>query len=222
MKKNLILISLLFLTTTISLFAQNIELPTEYIRNTLNGDINLPANVEGSPYIDEEFKIGKVTVDTKSFSTPLRYNGYLDLFEIKTVQNEVIALLRRPDLSIQLDDTEYKLTSYIDDNGNRRYGYLKFLYSGDISFLKKEGVIKKDAVKAPNSYSKDKPARLEPIEEYFIKKEGLIAEEVRLKRKDILRIINNKEVTNFVKKNNLKLKKESEIIQTLRFFNTIN
>ncbi|MGI0108309.1 hypothetical protein [Salinimicrobium sp. WS361] len=216
------LVLCLFITPSLLITAQNINLPTEYIRSTISGEKTLPANVQGSQYPTEEFQQGTVNILDKSFTTLVRYNALSDAFEIKDPTGEITTLLRRPDITVELNGSDYEIEYFIDDNGIRRQGYFQKLNDGDAVFLKRRGVIKQDAVRATNSYGRDKPASLDHYEKYFLKKGDTPAEEVRLKRKDILRQLNNEEVEQFVKKHKFKLKNESEVIQTLEFYNSLN
>ncbi|WZL87898.1 hypothetical protein VS868_09775 [Salinimicrobium sp. 3283s] len=216
------LVLCLFIAPSLLLTAQNINLPTEYIRNTIGGEKTLPVNIQGSPYPTEEFQHGTVNILDKSFTTLVRYNALSDAFEIKDPTGEITTLLRRPDITVELNGSDYEIEYFIDDDGNRRQGYFQKFNDGDAVFLKRRGVIKQDAVKATSSYGRDKPASLDHYEKYFLKNGDSPAEEVRLKRKDILRQLNNEEVEQFVKKHKFKLKKESEVIQTLEYYNSLN
>ena len=214
-------ISMLFFSTGTILTAQNIELPTDYVRNSLSSNNNISERFEGSPYPEESFQNGTIEIGDKEFESLVRYNGLTDAFEIKNQAGEIITLLRRPDISIDINDLTYEIIDYKDENNNRRQGYFQILNDGNILLLKKQGVNKIDAVKAANSYGRDRPARLEQYEEYFIKVKDSPAKEVRLKKKNILKEIDNKEVKSFVKKNKLKLKDEAEVIQTLEFADSL-
>jgi len=205
-------------------FAQNIELPTEYLNNSTLGGVNsgLPANVQGSPYANEEFVIGKVFVnDDKPYNGILRYNAYQDGIEMKT-ENGIITLLKRDYLSAQIADKLYLIENYIK-NGAVRKTYFVELSKGKARLLLKQGKKFVEERLATSSYSKDKPPKFEDENSYYIITEGNAALEIRLRAKDVINALpdNKKELTAFVKKNKLKLKTEAEVIQLLEYYNSL-
>ena len=85
--------------------------------------------------------------------------------------------------------------------------------------LLKEDVTLTAAQKATSTYSADKPASLDLDSQYFLKLNDNAAQEIRLKRKDILRAIDSKKLEEYVSENKFKLKKEHEVIQALNYIN---
>ena len=119
-RKNLMLILALGASYA---YGQNIDLPTEYINNTTLGGVNnLPDNVEGSPYVNEEFVLGKVYAEGQDpYNGLLRYNAYQDGIEMKTAKG-IITLLKREYLSAEIGGDLYRIENY-DNNGAIRKAY---------------------------------------------------------------------------------------------------
>lgn len=218
MKKIMLSFQLLF---AFALSAQNLDLPTDYIRNTLDGKNDTQLNVVGSPYQNENFQRGTVTIADKSFQTYIRYNGLKDVFEIKNEIGEVSALIRRPDIKITLDGKLHKIENYTDDNDMSKQRYFVVLTEGETKLLKNEGVEFKDAQPASSSYSQSKPASLVPYEKYYIKKGDEKAVEVSLRKKSILKAIDDERLSDYVKKKKLKLKEEEEVMQALTYYDSL-
>ncbi len=218
MKK--ILLSSLFLSA-FAMSAQNLDLPTDYIRNTLDGKNDSQLNVVGSPYLNENFQKGIVTIADKSFDSYIRYNGLKDIFEIQNQIGEISALMRRPDIKITLDGKLHKIENYLDENDMAKQRYFIILNEGETLFLKNEGIEFKDAEKASSSYSQSKPASLVPFEKYYIKKGDTQAIEVRLRKNSVLHAIDDERAENYVKENKLKLKNEEEVIQLVNYYNSL-
>lgn len=218
--KKIILVSAVALLS-LGLNAQNIDLPTDYIRNTLDGKNERQQNVIGSPYQNENFKPGTVTIADKSFNTYIRYNGLNDVFEIKNQAGEINALVRRPDIKITFDGKLHKIESYIDGNDMSKQRYFAVLADGETKLLKNEGIEYKEAEQASSSYSQSKPASLVPYVKYYMKKGNEKAVEVSLRKKSVLKLINDKRAEDYVKKNKLKLKKEEEVVEVLNYYNTL-
>ncbi len=200
--------------------AQNLDLPTEYVRNTLEGNNAVPENVAGTPYLNDDFQKGQISINGKSFSAYLRYNGLKDEFEIKSPNGEITALLRRPNIDITLQGATYSILPYIDDNGIKKQIYFKHLNEGSVQLLEREGIKLVAAVKANTSYGRDKPAKFDPFKAYYLKKKGKPALKIRLKKKDLLKFFDDNRVKEYVKDKNPK--NESEVIDVVNYYNTLN
>ena len=217
----------LTLALTLSLsfaFAQNIELPTEYLNNSTLGGVNsgLPNNVQGSPYANEEFVIGKVFVnDDQPYTGMLRYNAFQDGIEMKT-EKGIITLLKRDYLKAQIAGKLYLIENY-KKNGAVRKTYFVELSKGKARLLLKQGKNFVEERKASSSYSKDQPPKFEDQISYYIITDSNAAIETRLRAKDVISALpdHQKELTAFVKKNKLKLKTEAEVIQLLGYYNSL-
>ncbi len=214
------LFSSLFLSA-FAVSAQNVDLPTDFIRNTLDGKNDRQTNVTGSPYHNENFQPGTVTIADKSFDTYVRYNGLEDVFEIKNQAGEISALIRRPDIKVTLDGKQHKIETFLDGNDMSKQRYFVILAEGENKFLKNEGIEYKEAQQASSSYSQSKPASLVPYTKYYIKKGDGKAEEIKLRKKSILNILDDDRAKNYVKENKLKLKKEEEVVQLMDYLNSI-
>lgn len=206
---------------TFGMAAQNLDLPTDYIRNTLSGKNNVKEYAIGSVYLNEEFKKGEVTIGNKTFDAYLRYNALNDIFETRSQSGEIEALMRRPDIKITLNGKNYRIENFIDNNEMSKQRYFVILADEDNLFLKDEGVELQEAEKANTSYEADKPATLKPYEKYYIKKGDAPAVEVRLRKKDILRKLDEEKLEKYVKENKMKLKDESEVIQLFTYYNSL-
>jgi len=220
-RRRLSIVFTLFIACT---YAQNIELPTDYISNTTTGGLNsgIPSNVQGSPYANEEFVIGKVFVnDDKPYNGILRYNAYSDGIEMKT-ENGVITLLKRSYLKARIGGKFYLIESYMV-NGAIRKTYFVELSQGKARLLLKQGKKFVEARSASSSYTKDQPAKFEDERTYYIITEGNPGIEVRLKNKEILQALpdHKKELQAFVKSNKLKMKNEGDVIQVLTYYNSL-
>lgn len=210
-----------FFLSAFTMSAQNIELPTDYIRNTLDGKNDRQTNVTGSPYQNENFQPGTVTIADKSFDTYIRYNGLNDVFEIKNQMGDISALIRRPDIKITMDGKQHKIETYVDENDMSKQRYFVILAEGENMLLKNEGIEYKEAQQASSSYSQSKPASLVPYSKYYIKKGDGNAVEVSLRKKAILNVLDDDRAKDYVKDNKLKLKKEEEVVQLLNYLNAL-
>ncbi|NNK30206.1 MAG: hypothetical protein HKP04_05060, partial [Flavobacteriaceae bacterium] len=165
-KKNLMLVFALGAAYT---YGQNIDLPTEYISNTTLGGVNsgLPANVQGSPYANQEFVLGKVYANGQDpYNGLLRYNAYQDGIEMKTDKG-IITLLKRDYLSAIIEGKHYRIENY-KKNGAIRKTYFVEMNKGKARLLFKQGKKFVEERAATSSYSKDQPAKFEDENSYYI------------------------------------------------------
>ncbi len=208
-----------FLTSSI-LYAQSVELPMDYIRNkNFNSKTNSEA-VQGSKYLDENFQNGKIIFNNKEIITPLRYNVLIDEFELKNIADEEVAsIVRSKELKFQLGSANFAMFNYINKDGIKADGYFEILNDGPIQLLKKNNVTYNEAEPAANSYSQAKPARYVTSTEYFLAQEQQPAENISLRKKNILRVLDSQAAQGYVKDNKLKLKSETEVIQLLDYLN---
>lgn len=204
-------------------YGQNIELPTEYINNTTLGGVNnLPPNVQGSPYSNDEFVLGKVYAEgQKPYNGLLRYNAYQDGIEMKTDKG-VITLLKREYLTAEINGKLYRIENY-RNNGAIRKTYFVEKNTGKARLLYKERKEFIEERAATSSYSKDQPAKFQEDNAYYLITEGNPGVEVKLKSKDILSALpdHKKEVETFVKKNKNKMKTEEEVLELLAYYNSL-
>lgn len=201
--------------------SQTLDLPSDYVRNTITGKLDVPENVEGSPYLTENFNPGKIITSKNTINAGVRYNIYQDEFQISNGNDEIIALRRNPDVKVILDEKHFSIQPYKIDNSTKQ-GYFEELYSGKkIMVLKKYKSEYQEGKKAANSYASDSPARFTLEESYYIKLKDSPGQQIDLKKKDVIRFFDNEKIEDFIKDRNLKLKEESELINVAKFYDSI-
>jgi hypothetical protein len=201
--------------------AQNIDLPTEYLQNNTSGKNSIPANVIGSPYFDDSWKFGTVYINETSFNRELRFNAFLDQIEMKE-KGETTSLYKRDYISAKIGEQNYLIEQYTVNSEAVRQAYFIELNKGKARLLIRKQKELLAAQEAASSYQTDKPARFIGKEAYFLKIDDKPAIEIRLKEKDILDKLDNKEqLKKYIKTNSFKLKTEEEVIQFLSFYNSL-
>ena len=211
---------LLGLSLTISAMATgqvSLELPSEYINNNTTGGLNtLPANVVGSPYLNEDFTRGMVYVgDEKPYAALMRYNAYQDEIQING-SSGITGLFKRDYIRAVINGEKFIIAEYQRKSGTAQ-GYFVELNEGKTRLLKKYSKDYMEGETAVSSYP-----RFEEEVDYYLLTEGKPAVEIRLRKKDVLETMKaNASMEEYVKKNKLRLKDEAEIIQFLNHFNSI-
>ncbi|MDG1571989.1 hypothetical protein OZ410_06650 [Robiginitalea sp. M366] len=178
----------------------------------------LPPNVEGSPYLNDEFKRGAVYMnEEKPYAAYMRYNAYQDEMQVQGPDG-ISTLFKREYVWAMLEGEKFKIETYDTGNGTRQ-GYFVELNAGKTRLLKRYQSLFREGEKAVSSYSQDKPPRFEAETSYYLAMEGKPAQEVKLRKKDILEMLDNDASEGFVKENKLKLKDEAEVLMLLQHYN---
>lgn len=221
--KNLKIVALVALGIMASnqLQAQNVtqvNLPNVLIQKNLTAS-GIPANVEGSPYLNETFNYGKILVDgSESYQALLRYNGYQDQVEIKNVDNSITVLMKSDNIEADFNDTRMAVRNY-DYSGTVQSGYFIVVAKvGDFELLERKKINLRQAQEATSSYATDKPARFEEDFSYYLRHKTQNAQQIRLKAKPLIDALPEEyqeKAKKATKANKWKLKEEKEVISLL-------
>lgn len=206
-------------------FSQRIEIPYEFVRNNLN-ETNIPnVKYQGSPYLNKEFVEGKVTVNNDmTYNREIRYNAYSDFFEFKDEKDEIKSLQKSAIVTVIIEGKFFELYDYLSNNTSKEGYFEKLNRSGNTILLKQYSKKFIDAVKANSGYQEDKPAKFVLNETYFVKKDELSpAIKIILKKKNILRVLNDKEVLikEYISKKKPNFKNEQEVAQLFDYYNSL-
>ena len=178
--------------------------------------------IDGSPYMNEIFKKGKTIINGKHTSDALmRYDAYRDAIEIKNENDVARTLLRRSNIVADIDDTIYMVREY-RESGENKLGYFNPLNEGYARLLKKPKKIFVQAENPENGYDTFKPAKYQDISMYYMQKGDEPAIETKLSKRKILSFLDDSSeiLKQYIKKNELNMRLESDIIQLINYYNT--
>lgn len=219
MIKKQVLLAVTLAATTLVRGQTSLELPSSYINNNTYGGINnLPPDIEGSPYLTDEFVKGTVFVENeKPYAAMMRYNAYQDEIQVQG-SDGISSLFKRDYIWAEIGGETFRIQTYGDRTGTSK-GYFVELNRGNIRLLKRIVREFKEGQPAVSSYSQNTPPRFDEKVTYYLVREESPAREVRLRKKDILGFLSSKEVETYVKENKLRLNSEKEVIQVLTQIN---
>ena len=178
--------------------------------------------IEGSPYMNEIFKKGKTIINGKHTSNALmRYDAYRDAIEIKNENDIARTLLRRNNIVADIDGTIYMVMEY-RESSDIKLGYFNPLNEGYARLLKKPKKIFIQAENPENGYDTFKPAKYQDISMYYMQKGDSPAIETNLSKRKILSFLDDSSeiLKQYIKKNELNMRLESDIIELLNYYNT--
>ncbi|NQZ42963.1 MAG: hypothetical protein HRT65_01545 [Flavobacteriaceae bacterium] len=188
----------------------------------------LDENIEGSPYMANEFKLTQIYYgDEKAGDMYYRYNAHNEEIELKqqNVEEEPIrALGRDKKINLVVDGKRMAFKTFIDRNGKTQNGYLTLLSDGKYKLYKRLKITFKEAKKAPNTFVKASPARFTKFTEYYIEVDGgNRIDEVQLSNKKLLNLVEGdmqSELKSFLKENRIKVSDEGDIHKVVQFLNS--
>ncbi|MFX0555442.1 hypothetical protein ACOCEA_01510 [Maribacter sp. CXY002] len=189
----------------------------------LNNNRDVAIEIKDSPFLDDDFKLGKTTIHNKSgFTARMRYNASKEVIEFLDDNETVRELLRRPGFSAEFDGNTYMIFDYIvANNGIQKMGYFNPLNKGNIQLLYKP---EKKMKLSSYSFQERKSAYYVNTSSYFIKKQGLPAVMVALNQMDIIKHLGEKyekPLYKYITTNHLNLKKEGDVISLIEFYNAM-
>ena len=206
MNKKQLLLSVTLAVATMAWGQTSLELPSSYINNNTYGGINnLPPDIEGSPYLTDEFIRGTVFIENEQpYAAMMRYNAYQDEIQVQG-SDGISSLFKRDYVWAEIGGQSFRIETYKDRSGTSK-GYFVELNRGKVRLLKRIVREFKEGQPAVSSYSQDTPPRFDEQVTYYMVREGSPAEEVRLRKKDILDFLSSEEVESYIREQKLRLK----------------
>ena len=191
------------------------------------------ANIEGSAYDSENFLTGTIIHGEKTYKNVLlRYNVYADEVEMKISDpedkknDEIYGLVKTPELSFVINNEKIKYTDFFrKDKKNKNSGNLFVLFEGNkYSLYKRKLKIYKGSKKATTSLQRSFPARFVDDMKYYLQAGEQTPVLIKPKLKYIISLLNNTEkdaVKDYVKENNIDIKKERDLITLFSYINKL-
>lgn len=222
-------LSIMVFMIPIFMFSQSIEVDMGTRYGFAYKDIsNSMGEVSGSPYIKENFQSVKIKNQGEKIYNG-RYNAYLNEMEIllDTNKNPIALDIENNDYEVHFinENKTYKTYTYSTEKGIQKRGFLVVVSELNNTFLLREEIIKYyDKILATSSYDQDKPAkfRREADNYYIALSDGEIVH-LPNRSKDLAQSFPNKskEISTFIKKNNIKTKREEDLIKLASYIGTL-
>ncbi|WP_108866897.1 hypothetical protein [Aquimarina aquimarini] len=174
-------------------------------------------SITGSKYHEDDYKIAKIYDNDKMIHKyAIKYNAYADEIEVLE-DNKTFALLKKENVRIVLDDYEYKLS---DNNGY----IIVFNKNKNVSLALKVKKKVRAATEPESSYSQYIPPSFVNNHVYYIKNKKGGLEQIKLKKKNILAVLKDKEdeVKEFASSKKLSFKKEADLVKIIDYYNTLS
>ncbi|MDT8402336.1 MAG: hypothetical protein RQ743_11630 [Bacteroidales bacterium] len=228
MKRIVFLPFLAFLLSSSFAFAQvvyesNIYEHMDYLRrDRLISDFNPKAyeNIDGTPYLIQEFEDGKVYLKSGEVLTgKFRFDLYAN--QVQFINEDIRYVIAYPEkvYKIELNGNVLKYIDYKIDAGID-YDYFITLVEGYYSLYLKKSKTLKDPV-ATKPYQQARPARfLDHKDYYYIKAGEMPAQRIR-KKKDIVKMCGEKTpgIQNYMKEEKITFSNEYDLVKLMTYIN---
>ena len=228
--KYILLITVFLLS--LSSFAQNqyqLSQAMDFFRTNkmINGEIKnvlTEADIEGSPYMTDEFINGSVFTTSKIQynDIPLRYNVYNDEMQFQAPDGN-IAAIAAPEVIEKVTFGDYTMEYIPFTNAKKiRRGFFVLLVDGNVKLYARPNVEYRPPV-PPAPYKEPEPAKfLAKPDTYYIRI-GLEAAQLIENKKDLEEIFpdHKKEVATFIKKNKVNHRKEEKLKELVEYYNSL-
>lgn len=201
---------------------KSIDYFNEIFRLINNNPSKLTEKLGGDYYLDE-WKQG--VIYPKYHNTPisnyhLRYFVYNQEFHVITPKKDTVLLGKTfPIDSISIDGKRFVFLPYVSSNSIRE-GYFQELVNGKIKLLKRYSCIYVQGnQKTASGYEKIVPDHYKIKSKFYYQTNTQPAKTLLTKKRDLLQLFNSKAIDNYIKQNNLKLKKEDHLIKIFEHYN---
>lgn len=176
----------------------------------------------GSPFFNDEFLKGSITLDDKSV-----FKGIFLRYDLETDQ-----LVYRKSISSNSMLPNGKVIGFTIEQpngtaanfkgvfkGDDKDGFYQLLLEGNNSLLKK---VKKKVVERVEYNSSSKDKTMSTITNYFIQKPSGDIELVKADKKSFIKVFGKEsEINDFISKQNLNLKNESDMVKLVSYINSL-
>lgn len=181
------------------------------------------AKVIGGPYLDKEFKFGKLIMKgDPEKDVKMRYDAYRD--DIQIIQNEKqMYLVKNEDIEAIIEGKRYQYRNYLD-NDNVTSGYLIPLNTGNTKLYSRITKYVTPPRLPVNGYDTFQQPEFKIKIIYYIKREGKTATPLQdLSRKEVFAVLWDKysELRKYARKNKLHLRTEEEVVHILEYYDKL-
>lgn len=187
------------------------------------GTLSHDVTIEGSPYLNEVYKMGKISIREKSHTFSLmRYDAFLDRFELIDENNKVSGLLKNTTIEVLLEGKSFEYITFME-SGKEKSGYANPIYKGAISLYFKPRKVTGRVIAPEHGYEQFKNPKYEDEGFYLLKKNNRAGEKVQFSKREIIFTVNDKlpELKSFIKERKLKLNNEADVVSLLEYYNTL-
>ncbi len=179
--------------------------------------------VAGSPYLDQEFKLGQwFLYGKKQKELAMRFDAYHDAVQFLQDDQKVF-LSKSKDIEAHIDGKTYQYIDYLD-HGNLKAGYFIRLNDGETLLYLRTIKTIKGPIDPENGYTQFKPPKFETNVSYYIKPKGKPAMPLLgLSRKEVFAVLWDKysELRTYAREHKFQVRDEAETVMLLAYYDQL-
>jgi hypothetical protein len=179
--------------------------------------------VEGTPYLNQEFKLGYWYLDgRKQKELAMRFDAYHDAVQLMQDDQKVF-MSKSADIEARFDGKTYRYIDYMD-HGNQKEGYFTPLNEGETLLYLRTIKSIKGPVKPENGYAEFKQPLFQTTISYYIKPKGKPAMPLLgLSRKEVFAVLWDKysELRSYARTHKLNIRDEAEAVAILAYYDQL-
>jgi len=178
--------------------------------------------IAGTPYLDEVYAKGVICYANKSQVMPVRYNAFRDLIEYQQGSTTLVLDPNATIKKVTVGNFTFMPLPY-ESNGKSKYGYFAVLDSGKVSLFVKKKVVFTAFKRGGQLDGSDQPAEYRKSADTFYYRigDGKLQEMGNIKSMIASLPDKQEELTRFAKKEKISPRKEKELIQLIKFYNSL-
>lgn len=178
--------------------------------------------IEGTPYVDEIYKMGVASVNGKEINLLMRFDAFNDQIELIDKRNKSFNLLKKDNIEAEFEGKTYKVVEYAK-KGEKKLVYANPLNTGEVVLYFKPRKVFVQAVKPEHGYDSFEPPRYKEDNFYLIQRNREAAEEIRLAKSPLIRYLRDKapQLRDFIASKELDLKKEKDAVELINYYNSL-
>lgn len=191
------------------------------------GDVQIPVSeIEGSMYYEQDFVKGNLYLGESLYKSYfLRYNAYLDQFEVKTGQGQLPrSVAKGSTLSFEIGGDTFVLMDYMDSKNQVFSGYLMELVAdGKYRLYQEKRKFFKRGEKAQTSFHKSSPHRFMDSQSFYVYSGRGYPKQLKNSNKSLKNLFGNENVgklKRYIRENSIKLNDPEDLIQLVDFLNS--
>jgi hypothetical protein len=224
MKKTIFYLLTLISSTLLVAQSGNKFINEVYFQKNINGAhvINTDYSaMDGTPYFTKDFIESKVFFTEDSvYKIPLRYNIFEQTMEYKS--GNTVYAISNPEIFKKIEMGAQTFVYYYNRENPKKSSYYELLVDGKSLLLLKRETHYREAVPAKAMEDAKPPRFFSRPDEYYIVDANKLPVQIKNK-KSFAQIYTDKksEISKFIKKEKISAKKEKDLIQLVKYYNTL-
>ncbi len=209
----------------LSAFAQIQQTPIHSNGNQIYAISEEKLSTQGSMYFDEKYMPAKVSGSDETVM--LRYNAYLDQFEINNPQEQKESVFRKEngkDITFLGTGATYSFVQYKNEDNEVVNGYLRVINNGKVKIFKSERIYLQQGKPTKNSYQSATAPQLKHANtDFYVLLPNTTQAAYFDGKKDFSKLIpgKEKEVLDYIKTNKLDLEKDADLQKLAGYVETL-